>query len=111
MDASTFLIDRDARRWARGCSRNCARRHRAVVDVRGRGLLVGVQLRDGIDASAVSVEPARRGVITKDTHRNTVRLSPPLVIEAAELDAAVGTLFAVLDDAADGVEPPHRAAA
>ena len=39
---------------------------------------------------------AERGVLVKDTHGSTIRLAPPLVITAAELDHAVTQLGAVL---------------
>ena len=87
-----------------------ARKHPAVADVRGRGLLIGVELRRELDAAAVVHGLAQRGVITKDTHRNTVRLSPPLVVELAELDFAIDALFAALDDALRDMQAPRRAA-
>jgi ornithine--oxo-acid transaminase len=85
-------------------------RHAGIVEVRGRGLLTGVELRRDLDASAVVRALVRRGVITKDTHRNTVRLTPPLVIEFAELDFAIDALFGVLDDALRNIPQPRRAA-
>jgi ornithine--oxo-acid transaminase len=39
---------------------------------------------------------AERGVLAKETHGSTIRLSPPLVIEPADLDWAVDQLAAVL---------------
>ena len=41
---------------------------------------------------------ARRGVLAKDTHGATLRLSPPLVATADELALAVDALAAVLTD-------------
>ena len=38
-----------------------------------------------------------RGVLAKDTHGSTIRLAPPLVVTAAEIDFAVDELEAVLD--------------
>ncbi len=61
-----------------------------VREVRGQGLLIGLEL-DGARASARAFAEAllERGVLTKDTHRNVVRFAPPLVIERAEIDWAV----------------------
>jgi ornithine--oxo-acid transaminase len=87
-----------------------AARHPAIVEARGRGLLIGVELRRELDAAAIVRALAQRGVITKDTHRNTVRLTPPLVIGSAELDFAIDMLFGVLDDAMRAVQAPRRAA-
>jgi ornithine--oxo-acid transaminase len=55
-------------------------------------------------------ELAQRGVVTKDTHRNTVRLSPPLVVELAELEFAIDALFQALDDAQRSIQGRRRAA-
>jgi ornithine--oxo-acid transaminase len=87
-----------------------ARRHPAIADVRGRGLLIGVELRRELDAAEVVHELVQHGVITKDTHRNTVRLSPPLVVEQSELEFAIDALFEVLDDAQRNIQAPRRAA-
>ena len=37
-----------------------------------------------------------RGVLAKDTHGSTIRLAPPLVVEADDLDWAVDQIEAVL---------------
>jgi ornithine--oxo-acid transaminase len=42
----------------------------------------------------------QRGVLAKDTHGSTVRLAPPLVVSADEVDFAVDALAAVLADLA-----------
>jgi ornithine--oxo-acid transaminase len=42
---------------------------------------------------------AERGVLVKDAHGQTIRLSPPLVVEPDDLDRAVDALAAVLDEA------------
>ncbi len=54
-----------------------------VREVRGRGLLVGVELT--VSARPICEELARRGVLCKDTHDDTVRLTPPLIIEEDDL--------------------------
>ncbi|MEE8563254.1 MAG: ornithine--oxo-acid transaminase [Alphaproteobacteria bacterium] len=71
----------------------------AIAEVRGRGLFVGIEIHQGA-ASAIEVVEALMGagVLTKETHRNTVRLAPPFVIEKAEIDEAVDCLAEVLDD-------------
>src|SRR6185295_16627285 len=56
-------------------------RHPAVIDIRGKGLFVGVEI-DPAFASARTVCEAliREGVLTKDTHGTVIRLAPPLTI-------------------------------
>jgi ornithine--oxo-acid transaminase len=65
-------------------------RHPAIVDIRGKGLFVGVEI-DPAFASARHVCDALvgRGILTKDTHGTVVRLAPALTIERAEIDLAV----------------------
>jgi len=40
------------------------------------------------------------GVLTKDTHRNTIRFAPPLIIDKSQVDWAVDRLTEVLDEIA-----------
>ena len=70
----------------------------AIVDVRGKGLFIGVEI-DSRFATARRVCEALidEGVLTKDTHGTVVRLAPPLVIERAQLDQAVNALQRALD--------------
>ena len=61
-----------------------------TLDVRGRGLWAGIELDPSAgDGRAASEALLRRRVLTKETHGQTLRVSPPLVIEAADLDWAV----------------------
>jgi ornithine--oxo-acid transaminase len=70
-----------------------------VVGVRSAGLWAGIDVDPRLgDGRAVSEAMARRGVLVKDTHGSTVRLSPPLVISSAELDMAVDALHGALRD-------------
>jgi ornithine--oxo-acid transaminase len=72
-----------------------------IGEVRGLGLFVGVELRSELANAGAAV---RRlidvGVLTKDTHRNTVRLAPPLIISESQIDWAVDRLAQVLEEMA-----------
>jgi ornithine--oxo-acid transaminase len=71
--------------------------HPAIADIRGQGLLVGVEIDpDVATARTVCEGLMAEGVLTKDTHGTVVRLAPPLVIVAAEVDEAVAALGRVL---------------
>ncbi|HKX94566.1 MAG TPA: ornithine--oxo-acid transaminase [Methylibium sp.] len=71
--------------------------HPAIADIRGQGLLVGVEIDPNIATARTVCEGLMaEGVLTKDTHGTVVRLAPPLVIGAAEVDEAVAALGRVL---------------
>ena len=70
---------------------------RGLVGVRGRGLWAGLDIDPALMTGRQACERlAERGVLAKDTHGSTIRLAPPLVITAEELDHAVEQLAAVL---------------
>jgi ornithine--oxo-acid transaminase len=85
-------------------------RHPAIADIRGKGLLVGVEI-DPAYAGAREVCEALvdEGVLTKDTHHTVVRLAPPLVIDREQIDFAVDALARVLR-ALEPEAPPELAA-
>src|SRR3989441_4323299 len=74
--------------------RTIALRHPAVLEVRGAGLMRGVELR----ADAMPVVDAARahGLLVNRTDEKVVRLLPPLTISAADLDRALDLLDTVL---------------
>jgi len=65
----------------------------AIAEVRGKGLLIGVEI-DPRAASARDVCEGllARGVLSKDTHGTVVRFAPPLVVESSHIDLAVEAL-------------------
>jgi 4-aminobutyrate aminotransferase len=65
-----------------------------VVDVRGVGLMIGVELRDRAAAAAVSRRclEAELIVLTCGPQDNVLRLAPPLTITDAELDLGLDVL-------------------
>jgi 4-aminobutyrate aminotransferase-like enzyme len=65
-----------------------------VRDVRGRGMLWGVELRDGATAFAAIKHALARGVIVAQSGvaGNVIALSPPLVIEETQLEQALDVL-------------------
>jgi acetylornithine/N-succinyldiaminopimelate aminotransferase len=63
-----------------------------VRETRGRGLMVGVGLEEGIDAAAVSADLLERGLVVNAPRSDTLRLLPPLVIDSDHVDQAVGLI-------------------
>lgn len=71
--------------------REIAEKNNVIIDVRGRGLLVGVELRKGDDgrgqAHAFMHALAKEGLLCGTAARDTtLRFSPPLIITKEELD-------------------------
>jgi predicted acetylornithine/succinylornithine family transaminase len=63
-----------------------------VAEVRGRGLMLGVGLLDGIDAAKVGAELLERGLIVNVPEPGTLRLLPPLTVDSAQIERAVGLI-------------------
>ncbi len=72
--------------------------HPAIKEVRGKGLLIGLELHPGyVSARAFCERLLERGILSKDTHSTVVRFAPPLVIREEEIDTALQTIVAVFD--------------
>jgi ornithine--oxo-acid transaminase len=69
-------------------------KHQRIKEVRGMGLLIGVELHE--PARPYTEELMRHGILAKDTHGATIRLAPPLVITKDELDGAIKTVAKVI---------------
>jgi len=73
---------------------------RGLTGVRGRGLWAGIDIDERLMTGRQACERlAAHGVLVKDTHGSTIRLAPPLVITADELNWAVDRLEDVLREA------------
>lgn len=68
-------------------------RSEAIREVRGRGLMLAVELHPEAGGARRFCEKLREaGVLAKDTHQHTMRIAPPLVITADEVDWASGLI-------------------
>ena len=63
-----------------------------IVEVRGMGMLVGIQLPQDFPAGALSAKLLARGFVAGTASGNVLRLAPPLVISYEEMDAFVAAL-------------------
>jgi ornithine--oxo-acid transaminase len=99
------LVERSRALGAHMLARLGAMKNSAVMSVRGRGLLAGVEIDPAYaTARAVCERLMAKGVLSKDTHDTVVRLAPPLVIAKDDLDWALDRLEEVLRD----LERAHR---
>jgi ornithine--oxo-acid transaminase len=72
----------------------------AVREVRGRGLMLAIELHEEAGPARDYVEVlARHGVLTKDAHDQTIRIAPPLIITREEADWAIERFAAALKSA------------
>jgi ornithine--oxo-acid transaminase len=70
-----------------------AMNHPAIREVRGRGLLIGIEFDPAFATARTVCEAfAKEGVLTKDTQATVVRLAPPLVITRPQLDEALDAM-------------------
>jgi predicted acetylornithine/succinylornithine family transaminase len=74
--------------------RTIALKHPLIVEVRGAGLMRGMELR--VDATPVIDLARERGLLVNRTNERVVRLLPPLTIETADIDAGIEILDTVL---------------
>jgi len=70
-----------------------------IKEVRGRGLMIGIDLAQGVNARAMITALLTHGVMTKDAH-HVIRITPPLIIAKAECDELVKRILRTFRDVA-----------
>jgi acetylornithine aminotransferase/acetylornithine/N-succinyldiaminopimelate aminotransferase len=80
--------------------RGLADRHPVIREVRGAGLMWGIDLR--VDATPFVAAALGRGLIINRTAETVIRLLPPFVLTEAQAEDAVRQLDAVIGDVARG---------
>ncbi|HEY7151664.1 MAG TPA: acetylornithine/succinylornithine family transaminase [Solirubrobacterales bacterium] len=68
-----------------------------VAEVRGRGLMIGVTLADGLDAADAAARALAEGLVINVPGPDMLRFLPPLVLGSDEVDEAGAILTRVLD--------------
>jgi ornithine--oxo-acid transaminase len=72
-------------------------RANTIREVRGRGLMLAVELHPEAGRARRYCEALRdRGILAKDTHEQTIRIAPPLVISGDQVDWALERIGATL---------------
>lgn len=68
-----------------------------IHEVRGRGLLIGVEVKPGLGGARPFCEMLmREGILSKETHEDVIRFAPPLVISKEEIDWAIERVHKVM---------------
>lgn len=83
---------------ARGRLEELAEKSPHVREVRGRGLMLGVQLEDSVDGPGVMNRMREHGVLANCTAGSVIRLLPPLNIDDADLDRVLDVLARSIDE-------------
>ncbi len=68
-----------------------------VKEIRGKGLLIGVEVKESSGTARPFCEKLMAlGILAKETHRQVIRFAPPLVISTREIDWALERIAQVL---------------
>ena len=70
---------------------------RHVKEVRGKGLLIGIELKPNAGGARRFCEALKEhGILAKETHSHVIRFAPPLIIEQETIDWALPRIREVL---------------
>ncbi len=70
---------------------------RHIQEIRGRGLLIGVELKPQSGGARRFCEALQsKGILAKETHEKVIRFAPPLIITKEQIDWAMPAIYAAL---------------
>ncbi len=72
--------------------RTLAKKHEAIVDVRGKGLMIGAELESAELAKLTVAEMLKRRIVINCTSDTVLRFLPPYTLERAHVDTAIAAL-------------------
>jgi acetylornithine aminotransferase/acetylornithine/N-succinyldiaminopimelate aminotransferase len=72
--------------------RALAAKHEAIVDVRGKGLMIGAELDSADLARLVGAEMLKRRIVINVTSDTVLRFLPPFIVERGHVDSAIAAL-------------------
>lgn len=76
-----------------------AKRHTSIIDIRGEGMMWGIEVDGNTDAAAIVTAALKRCLLINRTAGSVIRLLPPLTITEDELSTALATLEAAFAEA------------
>jgi len=76
-----------------------AKRHTSIIDIRGEGMMWGIEVDRNTDAAAIVTAALKRCLLINRTAGSVIRLLPPLTITEDELSTALATLEAAFAEA------------
>jgi acetylornithine/N-succinyldiaminopimelate aminotransferase len=90
-------VRRVGARFEQGLREIAAKRPGQIADIRGKGLMWGLDL--GRDATPVLQAALTRGLVVNRTSESVIRMLPPYIVSEAEIDRGLSILDAALSDA------------
>ena len=76
--------------------RGLAKKHNCITEVRGAGLMVGVEIDSADLAKLVAAELLTRHIIINRTSETVLRFLPPYILERTHVDTTIAALDAIL---------------
>jgi acetylornithine/N-succinyldiaminopimelate aminotransferase len=76
--------------------RGLAKRHSCIAEVRGAGLMIGVEIDSADLAKAVAAEMLAQRIIINRTSETVLRFLPPYILEHMHVDITIAALDAIL---------------
>lgn len=85
-----------------------AQKHASIVEVRGMGLMLGVEMASADLAKAVAAQMLEKRILLNRTSETVLRFLPPFVLQRQHVDQAVAALDAALQTAAIPMGVTHH---
>lgn len=67
-------------------------KHEDLLEVRGLGLMLALELSENLSAKELSMELFKKGFLVNAVQEHTLRFLPPLVIEEEDIDKLIGAI-------------------
>ena len=90
--------------------RGLKKKHEAIVDVRGKGLMVAAEVDSAELGKTVVAEMLKRRILINCTSDTVLRFLPPYILERAHVDTAIAALDEIFTNNAAGQVPAGRGA-
>ena len=88
-DMNVYLLDKLGKLKAK---------YDCITDIRGMGLLIGIEFDERISASQMMIELFQNGILVSSIGTSTIRIAPPLIIGKKEIDTFCKTLDKILQN-------------
>jgi len=79
-------------------SKKLAERHKTITEVRGRGLMMGIELNDPALVKRVVLAAFQKGLLLLGAGKSAIRFAPPLTIDEDDIRIALSTIGELLSD-------------